>query len=74
MNNAEFGVHFSVARVISKSKMATMNTATNRMPPFDEMYQALCTRNSEYEGLFFVGGLDHGHLLSTHVSGQEAET
>ena len=25
------------------------------MPPIQEMYQALCDRNSEYEGVFFVG-------------------
>lgn len=25
------------------------------MPPADEMYQALCDRNSEFEGVFFVG-------------------
>lgn len=35
--------------------MVDMTTAIREVPPFDEMYQALCDRNSEYEGQFFVG-------------------
>jgi AraC family transcriptional regulator of adaptative response/methylated-DNA-[protein]-cysteine methyltransferase len=35
--------------------MAGTSIAIRTMPPFDEMYEALCERDAAYEGQFFVG-------------------
>lgn len=52
---SKFHVHFSVASILNGRKMLVMKTTTLNMPSPDTMYRALCNRDSEYEGQFFVG-------------------
>lgn len=63
IHQSDIHVHFSVdAPASAFVRYVMMNTVSPRMPPKEELYQALVARDASYEGVFVVGVTSTGIL------------
>lgn len=63
VQHSDIRVHFSVdAPASAFVRYGMMDTVSPRMPPKEELYQALVARDASYEGIFVVGVTSTGIL------------